>query len=216
MPVERVLPSCRRRPRLPAAVASALLALLAGLPGPVLAQDDRVRLIQGPRDVAEWEPATQEAAQLPLPPRTPGGPGWVVMRHARPAGIDYRIHQGRQDGRLPVGLDDCSELFGCNVHYVIHSKRLQIEAASHDFDGDGVPELVFALGRPELGVVVNVLKAAAPRRGKGPAPWRLVGRMEAPGGRVEVAGDSLLLPYGSLGLIDHWRLARGRFVRVTP
>lgn len=190
-----------------------LLALLAGLPA--LAQD-RVRLIEGPRDVADWEPATQEAAQLPLHPRTPGGPGWVVMRHARPAGIDYRLHQGRQAQKLPVELDDCSELFGCNVHYVIHSKRLQIEVAGHDFDGDGVPELVFALGRPELGVVVNVLQIAAPRRGNGPPQWRLIGRMEAPGGRAEVAGDSLLLPYGSLGQLDHWRLVKGRFVRVTP
>ncbi|WP_119154565.1 hypothetical protein [Caldimonas tepidiphila] len=201
----------------PALLAASAAALLAAA-GPAAALDDAApRLIHGPRQAVSWDPALQPSAELRFASRIGRTPLAVRMRAAQPAGIDYRLRHGRQTLALPVLLDDCSELFGCSVQHAIDSQGLRIEAASHDFERDGRPELVFALGHPELGVVVNVLKyVPAPRRGRGAGQWRLVGRMEGAGGRVEIDGDSLLLPYTSLGLTEHWKLAKGRFVRLPP
>lgn len=207
----------RPRPGPRAAAAALAAAMLAAVCVSASAEEEGAlpRLIHGPRHAVSWDPSTQGSARLVLPADLPGGPATLLLRPALPAGIDYRLVQGGQGVRLPVQLDDCSELFGCNVDYEIGRQQLRIDAASHDFDGDGRSELVFALGHPELGVVVNVVKYVAPRKSRQPGRWRLVGRMEGPGGRVEVDGDSLTLPYGSLGLLDHWRLVKGRFVRVN-
>ncbi|MBC3881567.1 hypothetical protein H8K35_08290 [Undibacterium sp. LX40W] len=116
--------------------------------------------------------------------------------------------------QLPVELSVNSNCFDEDVGIV---KGCYVQAAQHDFDGDGNPELVFVLGGSEYGIDVNVIKYHPPGsvadEGR-QENWTLLGRFYGQF-KVQLSDNSVILPVGSQGLFDEMTLVKGKFIQTN-
>jgi hypothetical protein len=109
------------------------------------------------------------------------------------------------------GDDDCKE--GDNGEM---SDSCYIQAGEHDFDNNGIPEIVIARGNGSYVLQVNIFKYYPPQNEEDairPENWRLVGNFEAQTKAI-IKGKSVIMPFGSQGLETKMTWVEGKLVCV--
>lgn len=92
-----------------------------------------------------------------------------------------------------------------------------VQVAEHDFDNDGTPEILVAVGDGLVDLVVNVVKYHAPLS---PADagreenWELVGSFSGQE-KAFINGDTVLLPIGSQGLHAEYTWSKTKFIQTN-
>lgn len=110
-------------------------------------------------------------------------------------------------GKDFAGLDEFGDL----------NKGYFVQVAEHDFDHDGIPELIIAIGNGSTDLGVNIIKYHPPQLQKDAGReqnWSLVGKLSGQE-LARVSGDTIELPYGSQGLYDEYTWVKGKFVKTN-
>ena len=96
------------------------------------------------------------------------------------------------------------------------NKGYYVQVAEHDFDSDGVPEIVVAVGNDFIDLVVNVVKYHAPQSADDagrPENWSLIGSF--PGQqKAYLKKDSIIMPFGSQGRFKEYTWVKSKFVET--
>lgn len=92
-----------------------------------------------------------------------------------------------------------------------------VQVAEHDFDSDGAPEIVIAVGDGLVDLTVNIIKYHAPispddagRREN----WALVGSLTGQQKAI-INGNAISLPYGSQGLYTEFTWLKNKFIQTN-
>ena len=91
-----------------------------------------------------------------------------------------------------------------------------IQVAEHDFDHDGTPEIIIAIGDGLVDLSINVIKYHAPQSAKDAgreANWSLIGSYSGQA-KAEIGGDTIQIPIGSQGLYDEYTWVKGKFIKT--
>ena len=89
--------------------------------------------------------------------------------------------------------------------------------AEHDFDHDGTPEIVVAVGDGLANLVVNVVKYHAPSSSKDAKRlenWSVVGSFTGQQ-KAQIEGDTITLPIGSQGLYKEYTWVKRKFFETN-
>jgi hypothetical protein len=92
-----------------------------------------------------------------------------------------------------------------------------VQVAEHDFDRDGTPEIVVAVGDGLINLVVNVVSYHAPQSMKDVGRvenWSLVGSFTGQQ-KALIQGDTISLPYGSQGLYEEYTWVKQKFIKTN-
>jgi len=95
------------------------------------------------------------------------------------------------------------------------SKGYYVQVAEHDFDGDGEPEIVVAVGNGSTDLAVNVIKYRAPKLAKQAGDeknWLRIGSFDGQAKAI-INGKTITLPYGSAGLYEEYTWKSGKFAK---
>ena len=208
----KINPSVRRR--------YALAFILSGLAFPVVASDT---LLTGLERIITWNHPENIFAEsvLDLEFDTAVKPDTLIIKRATQAGMDYRVMFEALSiaSNLPVELDgacidgDRSVSGGGEV-----AEGCFVQAGTHDFDADGLPEIIIALGDGWMNLQVNVFSYHPPARPADairPENWALVGHFSGQSKAV-IDRQSVSLPFGSQGFEQKMVFIDGRFVEVEP
>lgn len=106
--------------------------------------------------------------------------------------------------------------FGGINEYGDLNKGYYIQIAEHDFDNDGAPEIIIAVGDGLTDLAVNIVKYHAPQSSKDAGSdknWSLVGSFTGQEKAI-IEEDSISLPYGSQGLFTKYKLAKNKFIKT--
>lgn len=97
------------------------------------------------------------------------------------------------------------------------NKDYYAQVAEHDFDNDGIPEIIVAIGDGLIDLAVNVIKYHAPLSpndaGRG-ENWELVGSFTGQEKAI-IDGNKIYLPYGSQGLYTEYFLIKNKFIQTN-
>ncbi len=91
-----------------------------------------------------------------------------------------------------------------------------VQVAEHDFDHDGVPEIVVAIGDGLTDLSVNIIKYHAPQfiqDADREANWTLMGSYWGQT-KAEIKDDTVQIPIGSQGLYDEYTWVKGKFIKT--
>ncbi|MBK1656431.1 hypothetical protein [Allochromatium vinosum] len=208
----KISPSLRRR--------YALAVSLTGLAFPVAASD---ALLTGLERTITWNHPENIFAEsvLDLEFDTAVKPDTLIIKRATQAGMDYRVvfEALSVASNLPVEFDgtcidgDRSVSGGGEV-----AESCFVQAGTHDFDADGLPELIIALGDGRMRLEVNVFSYHPPARPADairPENWGLIGHFSGQSNAV-IDGQSVALPFGSQGFEQKMVFVDGRFIESAP
>lgn len=173
-------------------------------------------MIAGVKKVVTWGLSDRKPVTLKLHFKTAVRPKELVIRMASQAGIDYLILFDKAKVRLPHELT--SKYTGGINMFGNLEEGFFVQAAEHDFDKDGVPEIIIAVGDGASEVIANVFMYHPPaqQRDAGRVQnWELVGQFDGQA-KIIVDGPSLTIPYGGQGLAEEWTWVKRKFVKTLP
>lgn len=139
------------------------------------------------------------ASSLDLEFEAPIKPDRLIVKRASQAGMDYLVMFENLNiaSYLPTDFEnDCID----ESSEIVESCFVQ--AGTHDFDADGLPEIILAVGDGFVNLQVNVFSYHPPAR---PADairtenWELIGNFSGQS-KVVIKGKSVIIPFGSQGL----------------
>lgn len=111
--------------------------------------------------------------------------------------------------KLSLGLNSFGDL----------EDPFSLEVAAHDFDGDGVPEIVVAIGNPASFLLeFNVIKYHPPQSATDAdrrENWSVL-LSESGSQQVILSGADLDAPIGIRRFPNNYTLLRGKFVKTSP
>jgi len=158
-----------------------------------------------------------EDAVLPLHFRAGVKPRFLRVGRDHPNGTRFAVYFDRVGLPLPVDFKPLSSVAFDDLGFLAVDNGYYIQAGEHDFDGDGEPEIVVAVGNGSTELVVDVIKYHPPASSVDAGRienWELLGVFEGQQ-PARVEGASLILPYGSQGLYEEETLVKGKFVRTN-
>jgi hypothetical protein len=180
------------------------------------AMGDRPVLIAGVKNVITWGLESKKAVMINLHFKTKVRPKELIIRMASQAGMDYMVLFDGVGVRLPHELT--SKYTGGINAFGDLEEGFFVQAAEHDFDGDGMPEIIIAVGDGSSELIANVFKYHPPEQQKDagrPQNWDLVGQFDGQA-KITIDGPSVTVPYGGQGLVEEWTWVKGKFVKTTP
>ncbi len=133
---------------------------------------------------------------------------------ASQSGMDYKVYFDDYAVRLPDELtSDHSE--GIDEYGNI-AEDFVVQSAEHDFEKDGVPEIIIAVGNGLTDLAINVFKYHPPQQPKDARRvenWELIGQFRGQSEMI-VDASSFSLPFGGQGRFAEYLWAKGRFVEI--
>jgi hypothetical protein len=105
------------------------------------------------------------------------------------------------------GFDDFGEL----------EEDFHIEATTYDFEKDGNPEIIVAVGDGLVQLAVNVFKYHPPASTEDASRWEnwsLLGNFTGQA-KMILSDDAIVLPFGSQGLFEEFSWFKGKFVQTN-
>ncbi|MBK1655901.1 hypothetical protein CKO29_14510 [Allochromatium vinosum] len=180
-------------------------------------------LLQGIEQTTVWNHPDELFAPsvLPLAFKTPIKPDTLIVKTAAQAGMDYLVlyEQLSVASRLPVDFagSDCIEGDQDVTGDGDIAASCFLQAGQHDFDADGLPEIVLALGDGTLNLQVNIFAYHPPARPVDAIRsenWELIGHFTGQSKAI-MDGRSILLPFGSQGLEEKRTLIDGKFLNAS-
>ncbi|EIC23166.1 hypothetical protein [Thiorhodovibrio frisius] len=173
-------------------------------------------LLQGIDQTAVWNHPDDLFApsELTLEFKTAIKPDSLIVKTASPNGMDYLVLYEKLEvaGRLPVDFSGSDCIEGDEI-----AASCFLQAGQHDFDADGLPEIVLVLGDGLINLQVNIVAYHPPAR---PADamrsenWELIGNFSGQTKAI-IDGQSILLPFGSQGLEEKKTLIDGKFINAS-
>ena len=154
-----------------------------------------------------------EVSTLPLEFATTIKPNYLAIRRASQAGMDYLVVFENFDMaiRLPVEFEnDCME----NEDI---TESCFIEAGTHDFDADGLPEIIVAVGDGSVNLQVNIFSYHPPANAvdaNRTENFKLIGNFSWQSEAI-IKNQSIIFPFGSQGLEQKMTFIDGVFVEVN-
>lgn len=140
-------------------------------------------------------------------------PDRLIVKRASQAGMDYLVMFEALNiaSYLPTDfendcIDESSEI----------AESCFVQAGTHDFDADGLPEIILAVGDGLVNLQVNVFSYHPPAR---PADamrtenWELVGNFSGQS-KVEIKGQAVIIPFGSQGFEQKMVFIDRSFVEI--
>ncbi len=115
---------------------------------------------------------------------------------------------------LPLRFADDFRAFN---EYGEINKGFYVQVAEHDFDNDGLPEIVVAVGDGLIDLTVNIVRYHAPWLAEDAGRvenWELVGSFTGQE-KALIDGDTISLPYGSQGLYTEYTWIKKKFVQTN-
>lgn len=173
-------------------------------------------LIAGVKKVVTWGFGGKKPVTMRLHFKTIVKPKELMIRMASQAGMDYLVLFDGVRVRLPHELT--SKYTGGINDFGDLEEGFLVQAAEHDFDEDGIPEIIIVVGDGLSELVTNVFKYHPPQQQKDagrPQNWELVGQFEGQG-KIIIDGPSLTIPYGGQGLAEEWTWVKRKFVKTIP
>ncbi len=140
-------------------------------------------------------------------------PTAILLGQRQPHGVNIVALFGDYAFDLPVDFGE--EADGFDDHGDL-KPDWRVQAAVHDFDGDGVPEVLIAVGDGLVTLTVHVFAYDDPGSEKDlfqNSNWRLIGRIWGQEKAI-VRGRSIEVPIGSQGLFERHEYRDGRFVEI--
>jgi len=201
---------------------SCVLAMgLSGLTCAAIASD--TSLISGLEQTIRWNHPDDFFAEsvLRLAYSTTVKPEALIIRRATQAGMDYWVtfEALGTASRLPVEFDGaCIEgnrdvSGGGEV-----AQGCFVQAGAHDFNADGLPEIIIALGDGWRHLEINVFSYHPPAHSSDAIRaenWALIGHFSGQS-KATIADQSIALAFGSQGLEQKLLFVDGRFMELVP
>lgn len=97
------------------------------------------------------------------------------------------------------------------------NKGYYVQVAEHDFDNDGTPEIVVAVGDGLIDLTVNIVKYHAPLSPEDAGRdenWELAGSFTGQE-KALIDGATISLPYGSQGLYTEYTWIKKKFIQTN-
>lgn len=160
-----------------------------------------------------WK-ANAPDVSLPLHFRSPVKPTQLIVGTDHPNGTKLWVMFPGCGISLPV---DFGKDFKGFDEFGFLTDGYSIQVAEHDFNGDGMPELVVAVGDGSMDLAVNVLRYIPPASSKNACSeknWSRLGSFTGQG-KALISGNKIMLPYASQGLFEEYTLNKQKFVRTN-
>jgi hypothetical protein len=171
-------------------------------------------LLIGSKQIITWNhPKTLKESVLKLHFNTKVKPIDFVVGLDTPIGLRYVVLFNKYGVYLPVdfGDNDCKK-----GEYEEVSDSCYIQAGEYDFDKNGIPEIVIALGDGLCNLHINIFKYHPPQNEDDairPENWELIGNFEAQTKAI-MEDKSVIMPFGSHGFETKMTWVEGKFVCV--
>lgn len=215
---------CSSRSRHSIVALLSIVLLFGGLPAvtatdaqkaakPLLEKNVGARAVAMPRSVV-WGRSRNKEVVLKLAFKTPVRPTAIEIGRDHPNGTRIAARFAGCAVPLNLGMEPESEVFDDLGE--LHDDY-DIQVGEHDFDADGTPELVVAVGDHSTELHVRVLKYSAPSSPDDACRdenWSIIGSFYGQT-KAYVDGSKIELPFGSQGLFQEYKLVGGRFVETN-
>ena len=190
----------------------------SGTPQLIVVQGQNGRLVP-PRHSVVWRPGQPDKELRPSFAAAIRPTSIVVGQgHPNPTKVLATFDRlpGERYGRavlLPLNLSLGLNSFG-NLE-----DPFFLEVAAHDFDGDGIPELIVAIADPALYLLeFNIIKYHPPQSAGDrdrPENWSVL-LSESGSQQVILSGADVDAPIGIRRFSNNYTLIRGKFVKTSP
>lgn len=170
------------------------------------------KAVKMPHSVVWGKQGTADAV-LKLRYRGRVKPDALVIGRDHPNGVRFLALFPRDGVNLPLAF---GKEFGGFDEYGELKRGYFIQAANYDFDGDGEPEIIVAVGDGLTDLAMNVLRFRAPMSPANAGRvenWTRVGSFYGQAKAV-VEGRKIVLPVGSQGLFEEYIWSKNGFRRT--
>jgi hypothetical protein len=173
-------------------------------------------LVLGLENSATWlgQKDSKTEVSLPLRFKSKVKPIALIVGQDHPNSTKFLVLFDQVAIPLPVNFAD-SSAFGESGNI---ENGYRIQFGEHDFNHDGQPEIVIAVGDGLVNLAINVFYYFPPANPSDAARlsnWKLVGRFSGQSNAI-VKKDRIKLPFGSQGLLDEYTwISKGYFVHTN-
>lgn len=161
-----------------------------------------------------WGKNSFENISLPLSYQSDVRPESLIVGRNTPNGTRFLASFPGVAVNLPLEFSKNFEGFN---RWGEINQGYYVQVAEHDFDSDGVPEIVVAVGNEMLDMALNVVKYHAPQSPDDAGRqenWELIGSFLGQE-KAYLQQDTIELPFGTQGLFEEYTLKKGKFFQ-TP
>ncbi len=141
-------------------------------------------------------------------------PTELIIGQDHPNGTKILAIFPRYGVHLPLQFADDFEGFN---EFGDINEGYYLQVAEHDFDNDGEPEIVVAVGDGLVNLSINIVKYHAPLSTEDAGRdenWELVGTFSGQENAV-MDGNTISLPYGSQGLFTEYTWVKNKFIQTN-
>ena len=160
-----------------------------------------------------WGKTSSKDIVFPLHYHSHVKPSYLLIGRDHPNGMRFLAMFPGYGVNLPLKFEN--EFEGFNEDGEL-KQGYYIQVAEHDFDHDGIPEIIIAVGDGSVDLSINVVKYHAPQSAQDAdreANWSLIGLYWGQA-KAEIRGDTIWIPIGSQGLYDEYTWVKGKFVKT--
>ena len=160
-----------------------------------------------------WGKTSSKDIVFPLHYHSHVKPTYLLIGRDHPNGIRFLAMFPGYGVKLPLKYEDRFNGFNDDGEL---KQGYYIQVAEHDFDHDGIPEIIVAIGDGSVDLSINIIKYHAPQSAQDAdreANWSLIGSYWGQA-KAEIRGDTIEIPIGSQGLYDEYTWVKGKFIKT--
>ena len=160
-----------------------------------------------------WGKTSSKDIVFPLHYHSHVKPAYLLIGRDHPNGTRFLAMFPGCGVNLPLKFDKRFDGFNEDGEL---KQGYYIQVAEHDFDHDGTPEIIVAIGNGSIDLSINIIKYHAPQFAQDAdreVNWSLIGSYWGQA-RAEIKGDTLDIPIGSQGLYEEYTWVKGRFIKT--
>jgi hypothetical protein len=191
------------------------LVLVFSLSSGIFGQD----LIIGLKNTISWGRGQSVDKKIDLKFKSQIKPTSLTVGLDTPNGIKLKISFEKQnvavDLRYIISMNTEVDDFAVLNEFGDLKDGCWLNVGTYDFEGDGNPEIVIAIGDLNTRLRVNVIKYHPPENGEDairPENWSVLGNFTS-GEDVKIEGNIVTMPYGSYGLYHEQTFVNGKFLK---
>lgn len=160
-----------------------------------------------------WGKTSERDMIFPLHFHSHIKPTYLLIGRDHPNGIRFLAMFPGYGVNLPLNFTKDFE--GINEFGEL-KQGYYIQVAEHDFDHDGMPEIIIAIGDGLIDLSINIIKYHPPQFSQDTdreSNWSLIGSYSGQA-KAEIKGDTIQLFIGSQGLYDEYTWVKGKFMKT--